>query len=121
VTAYDRVVPEATPPDPWTWSETEHKAAALHNLDFERGTGAAIWARAVADVLALHESARERFASETADREAWERLHSSALLLVVAIEQVLAFERRVRRLAGDAELEGTEAVRRQVSRCRGRP
>jgi hypothetical protein len=36
--------------------------------------------------------------------EEWGRLHSTALLLVVAIDQVLAFERRVCKLTGDAEL-----------------
>jgi hypothetical protein len=82
----------------------EHKAAALHNVGWETGAGATIWARAIEDVLALHESARERFAAETADREAWERLHGTALMLAVAIDQVLAFECRVRKLTGDAEL-----------------
>jgi len=36
--------------------------------------------------------------------ETWERLYATALISVVAIDQVLAFERRVRRLSGDAEL-----------------
>jgi hypothetical protein len=94
-----------TPPSPWGPSEAEHKAAVLHNLGFERGNGAAIWAQAIIDLLALHESARESFAAQTVDREAWDRLHSSALMLVLAIDQVLTFERRVRRLTGDAELE----------------
>jgi hypothetical protein len=82
----------------------EHKAAALHNVGWETGAGATIWARAIDDVLALHESARERFAANTADLETWERLHGTAFMLAVAIDQVLAFERRVRKLAGDAEL-----------------
>jgi hypothetical protein len=69
-----------------------------------RGSWRDIWARAIEDVLSLHESARKRFAEDTADREAWERLHGTALMLVVAIDQVLAFERRVRKLTGDAEL-----------------
>jgi len=70
---------------------------------------ATIWARAVQDQLPLHESARERYAANTADLETWERLHSTALMLVVAIDQVLAFERRVRRLTGDAELAEARA------------
>lgn len=82
----------------------EHKAAALHRLGWEEGAGATIWARAVQDNLELHESARKRFAANEADLESWERLHATALTLVVAIDQVLAFERRVRRLTGDAEL-----------------
>jgi hypothetical protein len=87
----------------------EHKAAALHNVGWETGAGATIWARAIQDVLALHQSARERFAANTADLEAWERLHSTALMLVVAIDQVLVFERRVRRLSGDAQLAQARA------------
>src|SRR5206468_2656731 len=42
--------------------------------------------------------------AEAPDRETWLRLYGSALAIVVAIEQVLAFERRVRRLTGDAGL-----------------
>lgn len=84
--------------------EAEHKAAALHHVGWETGAGATIWARAVRDQLALHESARERWAAGNPVREDWERLHGSALMLVVAIDQVLAFEHRVRRLTGDAEL-----------------
>jgi len=89
--------------------KAERKAAALHNVGWETGAGAAVWARAVQDGLALHESARDRFAAGTADRESWERLHSTALTLVVSIDQVLAFESRVRRLTGDAELARARA------------
>jgi hypothetical protein len=81
----------------------EHKAAALHWVGWHTGAGATIWARVVRDQLASHESARERFGKER-NLESWERLHGTALTLVVAIDQVLAFERRVRRLTGDAEL-----------------
>ncbi|SRR6266545_3556382 len=84
--------------------EAEHKAAALHNVGWETGAGATIWARAAQDELARHKSAQERFGANTADMESWERLHSTALMLVVAIDQVLAFERRVMRLTDDAEL-----------------
>lgn len=84
--------------------EAEHKAAALHNVGWETGAGATIWARAVEDELSLHESARRRFAENRADLESWERLHATALMLVVAIDQVLAFEHRVRKLTHDAEL-----------------
>lgn len=89
--------------------DAERRAAALHYIGWEVGAGAAIWARAVQDVLALHESTRERFEANTADREVWERFHATALLVVVAIDQILAFERRVRRLTGDAELANARA------------
>jgi hypothetical protein len=45
----------------------------------------------------------------TADLETWERLHATTLMLVVAIGQVLTFERRVRRLTGDADLAQARA------------
>jgi hypothetical protein len=86
----------------------EHKAAQLHSLGWETGAGATIWARAVSDELGRHESARESFGAK-ANREAWERLHSTALMVVVAIDQVLTFEDRVRRLTGDAELARARA------------
>jgi hypothetical protein len=82
----------------------EHKAAALHRAGWEEGAGATIWARAVQDNLELHESARKRFSANAADLESWERLHATALTIVVAIDQVLAFERRVSLLTADAEL-----------------
>lgn len=53
--------------------EANRKAAALHYVGPEVGVGATIWARAVQDVLALHESARARFAANTAGLEDWER------------------------------------------------
>jgi hypothetical protein len=84
--------------------QAEGKASALHRLGWETGAGATIWARSIEDELARHEAARKLHAENTADLQAWERLHGSALLLVVAIHQVLAFESRVRSLTGDAEL-----------------
>ena len=86
----------------------EHKAAALHNLGWETGAGATVWARAVSDLLERHEAVRDNL-GERFGREAWERLHGTALLLVVAIDQVLSFERRVRKLTGDAELAEARA------------
>jgi hypothetical protein len=82
----------------------EHRAAALFSLGWENGAGAGIWARTVLDELGRHEAARERYASDSTDRQAYERLCGSALMLVVAIDQVLAFEKRVRSITGDAEL-----------------
>jgi hypothetical protein len=89
--------------------EVNRKAAALHYVGPEVGVGATIWARAVQDVLALHESARARFAANTAGLEDWERFHGTAFMLVVAVEQILGFERTVRRLTGDAELAKARA------------
>jgi hypothetical protein len=83
----------------------QHKAAALHYVGWQTGTGAAVWARTADDELTRHEAARDRWGNEqTRDRETWERLYGSALAIVVAIEQVLGFERRVRRITGDAAL-----------------
>lgn len=76
----------------------EWLAATLFKLGWERGAGATVWARVIEDLLALHKSAREQFRTNTANLEAWERLHSTALVLVVAIDQVLTFENRVRSL-----------------------
>ena len=84
--------------------DAEHRAAALHNLGWEVGAGASVWARAASDELDRHTEARARFASG-ADRADWERLHGSALMVIVAVDQVLAFEHRVRKLTGDAELQ----------------
>src|SRR5438874_10974324 len=90
--------------------EAEHKAAALHYLGWETGSGATVWARAVRDGLRQHEEARAHYAAGGTNisvlerREMWERLHATVLMLVVAIDQVLIYEQRVRRLTGDAEL-----------------
>ncbi|HEY0344575.1 MAG TPA: hypothetical protein VGC59_08000 [Solirubrobacteraceae bacterium] len=88
----------------------DHRAAALHALGWRTGAGTAIWARVISDELARHDGARERFRTNTVDREAWERLHGSGLVIVVAIAQVLAFEERVRKLTGDAELTPARAA-----------
>jgi hypothetical protein len=86
----------------------EHRAAALHHVGPEAGAGATVWARAVQDLAALHESARQTWVSSP-DLETWERLHVTALILAVAIDQVLAFERRVRHLTADPELAQARA------------
>lgn len=82
----------------------EHKALALHNLGWKAGAGATIWARAIGDELERHEALRDSL-GDRFGVEVWERLHGTAFLVVVAIDQVLAFERRVRRLTGDDELK----------------
>jgi hypothetical protein len=38
----------------------ERKAAALHNLGWETGAGATIWARAISDLLERHETVCDR-------------------------------------------------------------
>jgi hypothetical protein len=86
----------------------EQKAAALHNLGWEVGAGATVWGRAISDLLERHEAVRDGL-GDRFGREAWERFNSTALLLVVAIDQVLAFERRVCKLTGDAELAKARA------------
>jgi hypothetical protein len=103
--------------------EAERTAAALHHVGWETGSGASVWAQTVRDALALHESARERFVANDADREAWERLHGSALMVAVAVDQVLAFERRVRRLSGGRRRarRSTRALRCRQSRCGDAP
>jgi|SRR5215207_426276 len=83
--------------------KAQHKLAALGHLGPQAGAGATIWARVVQDELDWHESARERFGTDP-NLETWERLIGTALMLAVAIDQVLAFERRVRGLTGDAAL-----------------
>ena len=83
----------------------EQRARDLWSLGWDNGAGAAIWAQAVSDELARHEEARARFAANPADQEAGKRIYSTALLLLVAIDQVLAFECRLRRITGDAELK----------------
>jgi hypothetical protein len=95
-------------PDEAAQHAAEHKAAALHRLGWETGAGATIWARSIQDELARHEAARARWGTQP-DQVTWERLQGSALALVVAIHQVLAFERRVRSLTGDAELAKARA------------
>ena len=85
----------------------EHKAA-LHNLGWETGAGATVWARAIDDLRERHEAVRDNF-GDRFEREAWERFNGTELLLVVVIDQVLTFERRVRELTGDAELARARA------------
>src|SRR5688572_10391662 len=96
----------SSPVDPYEAAqpEAELKAAALLELQWSNGAGAAVWAHAAQDALALNESVNERLATDDEDPRAWQRLHASALMVVVAIDQVRVYERCVRRLTGDAEL-----------------
>lgn len=81
-----------------------HKAASLHNVGWETGSGATIWARTLRDVHEAHEGARERWTVGHRNLETWEQLHATAMTIIIAIDQVLSYELRVRRLTGDAEL-----------------
>jgi hypothetical protein len=81
--------------------DAEHKAAALHNVGWFSGSGPTIWARAIRDELERHEAARCNWRGDIA---AWERLHSTAFILLVAADQILAYARRVRKLTGDGDL-----------------
>ena len=83
--------------------EALKRAAALDALGPRAGAGATIWARATSDLLERHETIRDGL-GELIGPEDWERFISTALLTVVAIDQVLTFEQRVRKLTGDAEL-----------------
>lgn len=53
--------------------------------------------------LERHEAARARLEKDGTPKD-WARFHGSALQLVIAIAQVLAYEARIRSLTGDAEL-----------------
>jgi hypothetical protein len=79
-------------------------AEALGALDVHEGAGPTIWSRVINDELARHVEAREQFIAENATLATWERYHGSALVIVVAVDQVLRFENRIRKLTGDAEL-----------------
>lgn len=68
------------------------------------GAGATIWKRVIADELERYDEARGRFRDRRADLATWERLHGIGMLLVVAIDQVLTFGERVRKMTGDAQL-----------------
>jgi hypothetical protein len=82
----------------------EAKAASLHNLGWEVGAGATIWARAARDELARHEEARASWSTRR-DKQTFEQIHASAYMLIVAVDQVLAHGTRVRKLTGDAALQ----------------
>ena len=82
----------------------EKRSAELFSLGWQAGVGATVWARAASDELERHQAARQAWAA-TPTRELWERLHASAMMAVVAVDLVLSFEKRVRKLTGDAELQ----------------
>lgn len=91
-------------PDEVRQREAEDLAAALGRLGWASGAGASVWARAARDELQRHEEARGLW-GENGSRELWERLHATAFMVAVSVDLVLAFETRVRKLTGDAELQ----------------
>lgn len=91
-------------PDEVRQRKAEEQAAALGRLGWRSGAGASVWARAARDELVRHEEARGLWTANSS-RELWERLHATAFMVALAVDLVLAFEVRVRRLTGDAELQ----------------
>ena len=89
-------------------AEEQQRAAERMNslgaLSPENGAGVTIWRRVIVDELARHVEARDEFIAHKGDHVTWERFNGSALVIVVAVDQVLRFETRVRKLTGDAEL-----------------
>lgn len=78
-------------------------AKKLDALSLENGAGATVWKQAVEDALAQHVEARDEIAQPPND-VAYARYHGIALVIVVAVDQILRFEHRDRQLTGDAEL-----------------
>jgi hypothetical protein len=80
-------------------------AEKLAALSLEHGAGATVWRRVIQDELAHHVEAREHFMAGKGTNETYAQYHGTALVIVVAVDQVLRFEHRVRKLTGDAELQ----------------
>jgi hypothetical protein len=79
-------------------------AAKLDALSIEHGAGATVWSQVIEDNLAQHVKAREQIA-QPPNHVAYARYHGTALIIVVAVDQILRFEHRVRQLTGDADLQ----------------
>jgi hypothetical protein len=80
-------------------------AEKLAALGLEHGAGAAVWRRVILDELAHHVETRELFMAENATNDTFAQYHGTALVIVVAVDQILRFEHRVRQLTGDAALQ----------------
>ncbi len=80
-------------------------AEKLAALGLEHGAGATVWRRVVLDEIANHVEAREQFIAQNATNDTFARCHGTALVIVVAVDQILRFEHRVRQLTGDAALQ----------------
>ena len=82
--------------------ELTEKLAAL---GLEHGAGTTVWRRVILDELAHHVEAREQFMAQNATNDTFAQYHGTALVIVVAVDQILRFEHRVRQLTGDAALQ----------------
>ena len=80
-------------------------AEKLAALGLEHGAGATVWRRVTLDELAHHVKAREQFKAGNATNDTFAQYHGTALVIVVAVDQILRFEHRVRQLTGDAALQ----------------
>jgi hypothetical protein len=91
--------------DPYeTMAREGETAEKLGALSLENGAGAPVWSQVIQDSLDQHVEARKMIAVPP-NHVAFARFHGTALVIVVAVDQVLRFERRVRQLTGDAELQ----------------
>ena len=79
-------------------------AEKLGALSLEEGAGPVVWRQVLEDALAQHVRARDDI-RQPLNHVAYARYHGTAFVIVVAVDQVLRFERRVRQLTGDAELQ----------------
>ena len=80
-------------------------AEKLAALGLEHGAGATVWRRVTLDELAHHVKAREQFKAGNATNDTFAQYHGTALVIVVAVDQILRFEHRVRQVTGDAALQ----------------
>ena len=80
-------------------------AEKLAALGLEHGAGATVWRRVILDELAHHVEAREQYMARNGTNDTFAQYHGTALVIVVAVDQILRFEHRVRQLTGDAALQ----------------
>jgi hypothetical protein len=80
-------------------------AEKLAALGLEHGAGATVWRRVTLDELAHHVEAREQYKAGNGTNETFAQYHGTALVIVVAVDQILRFEHRVRQLTGDTALQ----------------
>jgi hypothetical protein len=93
--------------DALPYLEAVERVITLHRLGPENGTGATVWARAIRDNLELHGATRDLHPNMAA--EDVERIYATSFQLIVAIDQVLRYETRVRSVTGDADLQKARA------------
>lgn len=85
-------------------------AEKLAALGLEHGAGTTVWRRVVLDELAHHVAAREQYRAGKGTNDIFAQYHGTALVIVVAVDQILRFEHRVRQLTGDAALQKARKV-----------